>query len=99
MVEFGRVILRKRTPVAPDINHFEGKWDTDQKTPEYCACMKSRFDHSCQQINCPLFSQENDTNFGSFGMPSSPIPAFLNLCSMYTRLASSKLIPRIFISR
>ena len=44
-------------------------------------------------------THENDTNFGSRGMPSAPIPFFLNRCSIYTRRASSKLIPLNFINR
>lgn len=42
---------------------------------------------------------EKLTNFGSLGMPSLPIPAFLKRCSMYTLRASSKPMPRIFIRR
>ena len=42
---------------------------------------------------------ENDTNLGSLGNPSGPILFFANLCSVYTLLASSKLIPLVFINR
>jgi hypothetical protein len=42
---------------------------------------------------------ENVTSFGSRGSPSVPMLFFLKPCSMNTLLASSKLMPRVFMSR
>src|SRR2546421_1004995 len=50
-------------------------------------------------IRSTTIYHENETNFGSLGTPSAPILFFAKRCSVYTLLASSKVIPRVRIRR
>ena len=94
--------LRKQAPGAEDERAYECA--EVSKVDCWHRCTTVRL---AQAQGVPLYipigtqpeNYENVTSFGSRGSPSAPILFFLKPCSMNTLLASSKLMPRVFMSR
>ena len=92
--------MRWKFPIGPAklVSHYGLRQSLCHDNQPHTSCLISQHAHtSTPLLNDTDSFHENDTNFGSLGLPSGPILFFANRCSVYILLASSKPTFLVFI--